>query len=127
MIQKKTKLVVTDNSGASLAKCIHVNKKGKNTSFSSLGEMIKITVKRLKKSIPKKKVKKSEVLTALVVYTKNHANRKNGIFVKGNNNYIVLLNKENNNIVSSRIILPVCLEIRDTNFSKILSLAPSVI
>lgn len=127
MIQKKTKLTVIDNSGASVVKCIHVVKKGKNMSFSKVGNLVKVTVKRLKKSIPKKKVKKSEILTGLIVYTKSHVYRNTGVYAKGNNNYVVLLNKENNNIVSSRVVLPVCLEIRNTIFSKILSLAPYVI
>lgn len=127
MIQKKTKLLVIDNSGASITKCIHVLKKGKNTSFSKVGETVKVTIKRLRRSIPKKKVKKSEVLTGLVVYSKCMLQRKNNLLVKGNQNYIVLLNKEMNNIVSSRIVLPICIEIRKTEFSKLLSLAPMVI
>lgn len=127
MIQKKTKMIVIDNSGASIVKCIHSLKKGKNKSYSTVGQVVKVTVKRLKKSIPKKKVKKSEVLNGLIVYQKSLLTRKNSLVLKGDQNYIVLLNKEMNNIVSSRIVLPICVEIRKTEFSKLLSLAPMVL
>jgi large subunit ribosomal protein L14 len=127
MIQKGTILYIIDNSGASIVKCIHVIKKGRNNLFSGVGNLIKVSVKRLRRSIPKKRVKKGEVLTALVVSTKKGVTRKNGLTVLNNYNHAVLLNKDLNNILSSRISSPIFLEVRRYGFSKLITIASLVI
>lgn len=116
-----------DNSGASKLLCIHVFKKGKNMKHASIGDLIKVSVKRLKKSIPKKKVKKGEVLNALIVSVRSPFIRNCGLSLKNNHNHAVIINKDLEGMVSNRVVMPMFLDIRKGGFSKLLTLAPGIL
>ena len=121
MIQAGTKLVVADNTGAKLIECITVlgHKNGKN---ASIGDVISASVKF---AVPRGTVKKKEVVRAVVVRTKKEQKRKDGSFIKFDENAAVIVDKENNP-QGTRIFGPIPRELRK-EFMKIISLAPDVL
>lgn len=122
MVQKESRLVVADNSGAKLLQVIHViGSTGKR--FAGLGELVKVTVK---KAIPNGTVKKSEVLDAVLVRTKKEVRREDGSYIRFDDNAAVLLDKQKQPI-GTRIFGPVAREIRAKGYAKIVSLAPEVL
>ncbi len=122
MIQKETKLIVADNSGAKGLKVIHiVGSTGKR--FAYLGDLVKVTVK---KAIPGGTVKKGEVHFAVVVRTRKEARRNDGSYIRFDENAAVIVNKDKQPI-GTRIFGPIARELRAEGFTKILSLAPEVI
>lgn len=118
MIQMGTVLDVADNSGARRVKCIKVFK----GDFAGIGNVIKITIKE---AIPRAKVKKGDVLNAVIVRTVTGVRRKDGSLVRFDHNAVVLLNNQNQPI-GTRIFGPVTRELRSL-FMKIISLAPEVL
>ena len=123
MIQTQSILKVADNSGARYAMCIKVLG-GSKRRYASIGDIIKITIVE---AIAKSKVKKGEVLKAVVVRTKKGINRKDGSFIRFDNNACVILNNTNEQPIGTRIFGPVTRELRGEKFMKIISLAPEVI
>ena len=121
MIQPQTQLKVTDNSGARTLMCIRVL--GGNRSYANVGDLI---IGVVKESIPRMSIKRSDVVRAIVVRTKKTIARKNGSFIKFDDNAVVIVNMENNPR-GTRVFGPVAREIRDKNYSKIVSLAPEVL
>ncbi len=122
MIQMKTRLIVADNSGAKLVRCIKVLG-GSKKRYAGVGDVIKISVKS---AIPRGKVKKGDVLFAVVVRTKSGIQRSDGAVISFNENAAVLLNAQKQPI-GTRIFGPVTRELRNDSFMKIISLAPEVI
>jgi large subunit ribosomal protein L14 len=122
MIQSHTNLRVIDNSGARSVQCIKVLG-GSKRKVASVGDIIVVAVKE---SIPKGKVKKGEVRRAVIVRTKKEISRKDGSYLRFDENAVVLVNPQNVPI-STRIFGPVSRELRSKRFMKIISLAPSVI
>ncbi|QFQ32666.1 50S ribosomal protein L14 [Buchnera aphidicola (Aphis fabae)] len=122
MIQEQTILNVADNSGARSAMCIKVLG-GSRRRYARIGDIIKITVKE---AIPRGKVKKGEVLKAVVVRTKKGVRRADGSTIRFDNNACVVLNN-NEQPVGTRIFGPVTRELRNEKFMKIISLAPEVL
>jgi len=122
MIQSHTNLRVIDNSGARSVQCIKVLG-GSRRKVASVGDIIVVAVKE---SIPKGKVKKGEVRRAVIVRTKKEISRKDGSYLRFDENAVVLVNPQNVPI-STRIFGPVSRELRSKRFMKIISLAPSVI
>lgn len=122
MIQKQTMLHVADNSGAKRLMVIHVFG-GTGRRFASLGDVVKVTVK---KAIPGGTVKKSEVLDAVVVRVKKAKRRPDGSYIRFDENAAVVLNKDGQPI-GTRIFGPIARELRAAGYSKILSLAPEVL
>ena len=122
MIQMQTRLEVADNSGAKEVQCIKVLG-GSHRVIASVGDIIVVSIKS---AIPKGKVKKGEVCRAVIVRVAKEIRRKDGSYIKFDNNAVVLLNKQNETI-GTRVFGPVCRELRAKNFSKILSLAPEVL
>lgn len=122
MIQMQTELGVADNSGARRVECIKVLG-GSKRRFARVGDTIVVSVKE---SIPNAKVKKGEVLKAVVVRTVKEIRRKDGSFLKFDDNSVVLLNNQSEPI-GTRIFGPVARELRAQQFTKIISLAPEVI
>ncbi|QCI16735.1 50S ribosomal protein L14 [Buchnera aphidicola (Aphis craccivora)] len=122
MIQEQTILNVADNSGARSAMCIKVLG-GSRRRYARIGDIIKITVKE---AIPRGKVKKGEVLKAVVVRTKKGVRRSDGSTIRFDNNACVVLNN-NEQPVGTRIFGPVTRELRNEKFMKIISLAPEVL
>ena len=122
MIQTQSYLEVADNSGARRVMCIKVMG-GSKRRYARVGDLIKVTVKE---AIPRGKVKKGQVITAVVVRTKKGVRRPDGSLIKFDENAAVLLNAQHAPI-GTRIFGPVTRELRGEKFMKIISLAPEVI
>ena len=122
MIQTQSYLEVADNSGARRVMCIKVLG-GSKRRYARVGDLIKVTVKE---AIPRGKVKKGQVMTAVVVRTKKGVRRPDGSLIKFDVNAAVLLNNQDAPI-GTRIFGPVTRELRGEKFMKIISLAPEVI
>lgn len=122
MIQMQTEMDVADNSGAKRVECIKVLG-GSHRRYASIGDVIKVAVKE---AIPRGKVKKGDVLNALVVRTKSGVRRGDGSLIRFDKNAAVLLNNQLAPI-GTRIFGPVTRELRNEKFMKIVSLAPEVL
>ena len=122
MIQEETNLVVADNSGAKKIRCIRVLG-GHDRRYAGLGDLIVVSVKS---AIPGAGVKKGEVSRAVIVRTKKETRRKDGSFIRFDENAAVLLNAQGEPR-GTRIFGPVARELRDKNYMKIISLAPEVL
>ncbi|AHI29229.1 MULTISPECIES: 50S ribosomal protein L14 [Marinobacter] len=122
MIQTQTMLEVADNSGARQVMCIKVLG-GSHRRYASVGDIIKVTVKE---AIPRGKVKKGQVLKAVVVRTRKGVRRPDGSLIRFDGNAAVLLNPQDAPI-GTRIFGPVTRELRNEKFMKIISLAPEVL
>ena len=122
MIQTQSYLDVADNSGARRVMCIKVLG-GSKRRYARVGDLIKVTVKE---AIPRGKVKKGQVMTAVVVRTRKGVRRQDGSLIKFDDNAAVLLNNQESP-VGTRIFGPVTRELRGEKFMKIISLAPEVI
>ena len=119
MIQMQTNLDVADNSGARRVQCIKVLG-GSHRRYAAVGDIIKVTVKEAN---PRGKVKKGDVLTAVVVRTKKGVRRPDGSSIRFDDNAAVMLNA-NEQPIGTRIFGPVTRELRNDKFMKIVSLAP---
>jgi large subunit ribosomal protein L14 len=122
MIQTQTMLDVADNSGARQVMCIKVLG-GSHRRYAGVGDIIKVTVKE---AIPRGKVKKGQVLRAVVVRTRKGVRRPDGSLIRFDGNAAVLLNNQDAPI-GTRIFGPVTRELRNEKFMKIISLAPEVL
>ncbi|NIG99340.1 MAG: 50S ribosomal protein L14 [Buchnera aphidicola (Periphyllus aceris)] len=122
MIQEQTVLNVADNSGARSVMCIKVLG-GSRRRYANIGDVIKITIKE---AIPRGKVKKGEVLKAVIVRTKKGIRRSDGSLIRFDSNSCVVLNN-NEQPIGTRIFGPVTRELRTEKFMKIISLAPEVL
>ncbi|ABR82253.1 50S ribosomal protein L14 [Pseudomonas aeruginosa] len=122
MIQTQSMLDVADNSGARRVMCIKVLG-GSHRRYAGIGDIIKVTVKE---AIPRGKVKKGQVMTAVVVRTKHGVRRTDGSIIRFDGNAAVLLNSKQEPI-GTRIFGPVTRELRTEKFMKIVSLAPEVL
>ena len=122
MIQEETNLVVADNSGAKKIRCIRVLG-GHDRRYAGIGDLIVVSVKS---AIPGAGVKKGEVSRAVIVRTKKETQRKDGSFIRFDENAAVLLNTQGEPR-GTRIFGPVARELRDRNYMKIISLAPEVL
>jgi large subunit ribosomal protein L14 len=122
VIQQETRLVVADNTGAKEILCFKVLG-GSKRKYASIGDQIVITVK---KAIPGGMVKKGEVHRAVVVRVRKEVGRKDGSFIRFDENAAVLLDG-NGEPRGTRIFGPVARELRESGFMKIISMAPEVI
>ena len=122
MIQMQTMLGAADNSGARRLMCIKVLG-GSKRKYASVGDVIVVSVKE---AIPKAKVKKGDVVRAVVVRTAKEIVRPDGSYIKFDTNDAVLLN-QNQEPIGTRIFGPVARELRAKSFMKIVSLAPEVL
>lgn len=122
MIQMRTMLDVADNSGARRVMCIKVLG-GTRRRYAGIGDVIKVSVKE---AIPRGKVKKGEVLNAVIVRTKKGVRRPDGSSIRFDENAVVLLNAQLQPI-GTRVFGPITRELRGENFMKIISLAPEVL
>jgi large subunit ribosomal protein L14 len=122
MIQAETRLTVADNSGAKTLYCIKVLG-GSRRRYASVGDIIVVSVKE---AIPNAKVKKGDVLKAVVVRTKKEIRRPDGSFIRFDDNSAVVINAGGEPI-GTRIFGPVARELRAKRFMKIISLAPEVL
>lgn len=122
MIQEETNLTVADNSGAKKIRCIRVLG-GHGKRYARVGDLIVVSVKA---ALPNGGVKKGEVCKAVVVRTTKETRRKDGSFIRFDDNAAVLLNQKGDPR-GTRIFGPVSRELREKNYMKIVSLAPEVI
>ena len=122
MIQMQTVLDAADNSGARRVQCIKVLG-GSKRRYAAVGDVIKVSVKD---AIPRGKVKKGEIYSAVVVRTRKGVRRKDGSLIRFDGNAAVLLNSRLEPI-GTRIFGPVTRELRTNRFMKIISLAPEVL
>jgi large subunit ribosomal protein L14 len=121
MIQKESYLVVADNSGAKELQCISIIGSTRKR-FAYLGDLIKCSVK---KAIPGGTVKKSEVVTAVIVRTRKEVRREDGSYIRFGDNAAVII--KDGKPVASRIFGPVARELRARGYDKIVSSAPEVL
>lgn len=122
MIQTQTYLDIADNSGARRVMCIKVLG-GSRRRYANVGDVIKVTVKE---AIPRGRVRKGQVLDAVVVRTRKGVRRPDGSIIRFDGNAAVLLNAQKQPI-GTRIFGPVTRELRNDNFMRIVSLAPEVL
>ncbi len=122
MIQMQTALMVADNSGAKKVKMI-MPIGGSTSKIATIGDKIKITVKE---ASPDGTARKGNVYDAVIVRTKKEIRRKDGTYIRFDENAAVLI-KEDGSPIGTRVFGPVARELRDKNFMKIVSLAPEVI
>ena len=122
MIQIQSRLNVADNSGARQLQCIKVLGDSKRR-YARVGDLISCSVKN---AIPGGTVKKGEVVTAVIVRTKKELRRRDGSYIRFDENAAVVINKEKEP-VGTRIFGPVARELRERSFMRIVSLAPEVL
>ena len=122
MIQEQTILDAADNSGAKKLFCIKVLG-GTRRRYATIGDVVVVSVRE---AIPNSKVKKGEVMKAVVVRTTKEIRRADGTYIRFGNNSAVLINPQNEP-VGTRIFGPVARELRARKFMKIISLAPEVL
>jgi len=122
MIQEETNLIAADNSGAKRVRCIRVLG-GSDRKYATVGDTIVVSVKT---AIPNGTVKKGEVSRAVIVRTKKEVRRKDGSYIRFDENAAVLITNLNEP-KGTRIFGPVARELRERQFMKIVSLAPEVI
>lgn len=121
MIQQETYLNVADNSGARKLMCIRVL--GSNRRYANVGDVIIAVVKD---AIPNMSVKKSDVVRAVIVRTRKGLRRESGMTIRFDDNAAVIINPDGNP-KGTRVFGPIARELRDKNFTKIVSLAPEVL
>ena len=122
MIQEETNLIVADNSGAKKVRCIRVLG-GSDRRYAGVGDLIVVSVKA---AIPGGTVKKGDVSKAVIVRTKKETRRKDGSYIKFDENAAVIIS-DSKEPKGTRIFGPVARELREKNYMKIVSLAPEVI
>ena len=122
MIQAESRLTVADNSGAKVLYCIKVLG-GSKRRYAGVGDIVVVSVKE---AIPNAKVKKGDVMKAVVVRTKKEIRRNDGSYIRFDDNSAVLIS-QNKEPIGTRIFGPVARELRAQRFMKIISLAPEVL
>jgi large subunit ribosomal protein L14 len=123
MIQPKTMLKVADNTGAKIVQCIRVLG-GSKKRYARVGEMI---VGVVKEAEPRKEIKKHQVVRAVVVRTKKEIGRKDGTYVRFDDNACVIIDPKTGEPKGTRIVGPVAREVKEKGFDKIALLAEEII
>jgi large subunit ribosomal protein L14 len=123
MVQPQSTVVITDNSGAKIGKVFKVLGSSKKR-YAQIGERVVIAVQ---KAEPRKQVKKKDVLHAVVVRQTKPFRRKDGSYIRFDQNAVVIINKENKEPIANRIFGPVPRELGELGYQSIISLAPEVI
>ncbi len=123
MIQQGSKLIAADNSGAKLVKCIKVLG-GTRRRYAYIGDVIVVSIKAAE---PRGQVKKGEVAKAVIVRQKKKFRRKDGSYIRFDDNAVVIVDKDKITPKATRVFGPVARELRNEGFMKIVSLAPEVL
>lgn len=121
MIQQQTQLNIADNTGAKKIMCIRVL--GGNKNYATVGDII---IGVVKEATPRMPIKRSEIVRAVIVRTRKSISRKNGTSIRFDDNAAVIINTQNNPR-GTRVFGPIAREIRDRNFTRVVSLAPEVL
>lgn len=122
MVQHRSILNVADNTGAKKVMCIRVLG-GHKKRYALLGDIITVVVKE---AVPHSLVKKSDILSAVIVRTKKEKRRPDGTYIRFDDNACVIIDKKTKEPKGTRIIGPIARELRERGFIKIISLAPEV-
>lgn len=123
MIAVQTKLKVADNTGAKMVKCIRLHG-GQRKRYAHVGEIITAAVKEAAPHMP---VKKGDVVHAVIVRTKKEIRRKDGTYLRFDENACVIIDQAKKEPRGTRIFGPIAREVRQRGFIKIASLAPEVL
>ncbi len=123
MVQTRTMLKVADNTGAKKMQCIKVLG-GYKRRYARLGDIITVTVKE---AVPHGMVKKGQVLHCVIVRTRKETRRKDGTYIRFDDNAAVIIDRKTKEMQGTRIFGPVARELRAKGFTKIVSLAPEVL
>ena len=123
MVQKETKVKIADNSGGKVAKVVGIKGKS-NSRFATLGDVVIVSIQQ---AIPRAPVKKHQVEKAVVVRTKKEVGRKDGSYIRFDENAVVLIDATKKTPKGTRIFGPVARELKERGFDKIISLAPEVL
>jgi len=123
MIQEETNLVVADNSGAKKVRCIRILG-GHDRRYASVGDLVVVSVKS---AIPGAGVKKGEVSRAVVVRTKKEVGRKDGSFIRFDENAVVIVEKGKKEPIAGRIFGPIPRELQEKGFQTIASKAAEIV
>ena len=121
MIYPQTMLTVADNTGAKKVMCIRVL--GGNKKYAEIGDTIIAVVKE---SIPNMPIKRSDIVKAIIVRTKKIIRRQDGMYIRFDDNAVVIVNTDNNPR-GTRVFGPIARELKEKGFTKIVSLAPEVL
>ncbi len=122
MIFRNTKLIVADNSGAKKIRCIGLTH-GSKKNYATIGQTIVVSVRE---AIPNSQIKKGDVVQAVIVRTRKPIHRRNGSYIKFDDNAAVIVN-EDGEPRGTRVFGPVARELREHEYTKIISLAPEVL
>jgi large subunit ribosomal protein L14 len=123
MIQKETNLKVADNSGAKIAKVIGIPGSSRRR-YATVGDVVAVAVQ---KALPNSAIKRHEVHKAVIVRTHKELKRKDGTYIRFDDNALVLIDPKNKTPKGTRIFGPVARELKERGFDKIVSLAPEVL
>ncbi len=123
MLQPRSIVKIADNSGAKLGRVFKILGSSKKR-YATLGEIVTISVQ---KAEPRKRVKKKEVLRAVVVRQNSNFKRKDGSYIKFDENAVVIVEKDKKDPIAGRIFGPIPREIGEMGFQKIFSLAPEIV
>jgi large subunit ribosomal protein L14 len=123
MIQPQTLVTVTDNSGAKIGRVFKVLGSSKKR-YAQIGELVVLSVQ---KAEPRKQVKKKDVLVGLVVRQKKPFRRKDGSYIRFDENSVVIVNKENKAPIANRVFGPVPRELSEMGYQQVSGMAPEVI
>lgn len=123
MIQSHTMLKSADNSGAKKLQCIKVLG-GYKRRYARLGDVITCVIKE---AMPHSQVKKSQIVKAVIVRQRKEYRRKNGVYIRFDENAVVIIDPKSKEPLGTRIFGPIARELRDRGFQKIVSLAPEVL
>jgi len=123
MVQPESKVIITDNSGAKVGKVFKILGSSKKR-YAEIGDKLILSVQ---KAEPRKQVKKKDILRAVVVRQAKPFRRKDGSYIKFDENSVVIINKENGEPIANRIFGPVPRELSEMGYQKIVSMASEVI
>ena len=123
MIQPRTIVTIADNSGAKIGRIFKVLGASKKR-WAKIGEIVVLSVQ---KAEPRKAVKKKDVLNAVVVRTRNAQRRKDGTYIRFDENAVVIIEKGKKDPIAGRIFGPIPRELAELGYQKIISLAPEVV
>jgi large subunit ribosomal protein L14 len=127
MIQKLSRLKVADNSGAREVMVIQVLGRKKGMTFKKFGYVGDIISCSVKKALPNSNFKKGDKAHAVIIRTKKEYRRKDGTWLRFDENAVAIIDKTNKQPVGTRIFGPVARELKDKGFNKLISLAPEVL
>lgn len=123
MVQAQSLVTITDNSGAKIGRVFKVLG-GSKKRYAEIGELVVLSVQ---KAEPRKAIKKKDVLYGVVVRQKKPFRRKDGSYIRFDENSVIIVNKTNKEPVANRIFGPVPRELAEMGFQKVSSMAPEVI